>query len=247
MKNLITLLFLLVYLPLKAEDISLKITSGFDPQESVVIKKILEEGFKRAKAGLVYKALPNQRSLLNANSGISDGEAARIWDINKIYPNLIRVPVSTYSIDIAVMSRNKIHFDNVSDLKKYNIGVIRGMKIAEKMISGIKPKSYIQATNTKALVKMLSNNRIDIAVTNRMALLSTLGETKGKKFFINEKPLLRLPLYMHLNKKHHKFIPQFEAAFQSMHDDGTYKKIMKSFIDNMIDKTEDSVEVIADD
>ncbi|MFT5660118.1 MAG: polar amino acid transport system substrate-binding protein [Sulfurimonas sp.] len=233
-KNLFLLLFLF-FLPIHVAALSLKISSGFDAPETYLIESVLREGFKRANIDLVFQTLPNQRSLLNANKGISDGEASRIWKINEYYPNLIRVPVSTHSIDLVVLSKEKIDVKDFSQLKKYNVGVVRGMKIAEKLVQESKPRSYIAATNNLTLIKMLENNRIDVIVSSKIGLLVSLKESKSKDLYMIERPLLSLPLYMHLHKKHQELIPRFEKAFKSMIEDGTYQRARNSFIGSFND------------
>lgn len=246
MKKIILILFLSLSL-LHADNQTLRITSGFDYPETNLIHSVLKEGFKRAKIGLEYHTLPNQRSLINANRGIYDGEAARIWEINELYPNLVRIPVSIHAIDLVVLSRKKIFITKASDLKNYHVGVIRGMKIAEKMAKDAKPLSITTATNHITLVKMLSNDRLDLILTNKIGLLTDLSKSIEKGFYLVEKPILSRPLYMHLHKKHKNLIPKLEKAFESMIEDGTYQKIQDSFLSDIENKIKDTLKVIKDD
>ena len=180
-----------------------------------------------------YQTLPNQRSLINANRGIFDGEAARIWEINESYPNLIRVPVSIHSLDLLILSRHKIVIKKMSDLKNYHIGVIRGMKISEKLAKDIEPLSITAATSHLSLFKMLKNNRLDIIISNKIGLFTNISAIKNKGFHLVKKPLISRPLYVHLHQKHKALVPKFEKVFKSMRDDGTYQRIRESFLDSI--------------
>lgn len=233
MKKYLLALTVLLFSYAKAADLSLKITSGFDVPEVRLVEKVLQEGFKRADVELVFEALPNQRSLLNANKGISDGEGARIEKIKSFYPNLVHIPVSTHSLELVALSRKKIDLKDFGGLEKYNVGVVRGMKIAEKKVQAVKPRSYTAAINNEKLIRMLQNNRIDIIVTNKIALLTNLKELNITNLYMQEKPLLELPLYMQLHKKHQALIPKFTKAFKSMIEDGTYERIRKEFMQNI--------------
>ena len=53
---------------------------------------VVAEVFKRQ--GLNYKLvkLPAERGLRNVNQGIDDGDLTRIKGLERIYPNLVRVP-----------------------------------------------------------------------------------------------------------------------------------------------------------
>ena len=87
---------------------TLSITSGFDEPESTLIENMMKEVSKLAKINILYDNLPNKRSLVNANTGVTDGEASRVWEINDYYPNLIRVPSQNHIIDLVVLSKKKI-------------------------------------------------------------------------------------------------------------------------------------------
>ena len=80
---LIFLLFLSLQLTAQANPKTLKTNTGFQVPEADVIQSLSAEIMHRNDINLVFQVLPNQRSLLNANSGIDDGEAARIFEINQ--------------------------------------------------------------------------------------------------------------------------------------------------------------------
>ena len=115
------------------------------------------------------------------------------------------------------------------------------MKIAEQMAEDVNPLSPTKTTDHLTLIKMLSTHRLDVIVTSKIALLTGLSETKEKGFFMNSKPLLSRPLYMHLHKKHQALVPQFEKAFNSMIEDGTYKKIRDNFLQDLEKNISDSI------
>lgn len=239
-------LFLLLALYLQAQNIVLSVNSGFPHPETNLVESIVKEGFKRAKIEMKYQTLPPERSLINVNTAIDDVEAGRIWDINKIYPNLVRVPVAIHSIDIVLLSKKDLHIKNLSDLKPYNVGLIRGVKIAESIAQTAEPLSITSATSYEMLIKMLKNSRIDVIITSKIALLTMLSEIDEKGLFMTSKPLASLPLYTHLHKKHEALIPQLEEAYNSMVTDGTIKKEHDIFLQDLEKKIRASVTIIGE-
>jgi len=226
---------------LTAEDLpTLTISCGFNPPETVLIENVMKEVSKRAKVNIHYEVFPNKRSLVNANTGITDGDATRVWEINDYYPNLIRVPVPSHSIDLVVLSKKKIYVKDPSELSQYNVGVVRGMKIAVLLAEKNKPLSLLKATEHETLIKMLLADRLDLVITNEIALFSSLDKIRGHKLYMNNKPLMSRPLYMQLHKKNRAYIPPLQTALESMHKDGTYKRIRDDFFrlyENEIDTT----------
>ncbi len=223
----------------------LTITSGFVAPESDLIENIMKEVSKRSNINIQYESLPNKRSLVNANSGITDGETSRIWEINDYYPNLVRVPVQSHNIELVVLTKKKIHLEGPQDLSKYNVGAIHGMKIAVIIAEKNNPISFVKATDHETLIRMLVSDRLDVVITNKIGLLSSLDKLKGQDLYLHAKPLMTRPLYMQLHKKNISYIPQLQSALESMHKDGTYQKIQDDFFKPYEDKISKSLKILA--
>lgn len=243
MKAIYICLFLVVTV-FSAQKEKLVLSSGFGKPEVFVIKAIMEEVSVRAGFELEFQILPNKRSLINANQGANDGEAARIWEINKSYPNLNRVPVESYSLDVVILSRKNIEIRKISDLKKYHIGVKRGMKIGEVIINKSGAKNVVRSTNHQTLMQMLSDGRLDVIVANKVGLFTNLKGLKKSTFFMNKKPIVSRPLYIQLHTHALSKKLALENALKSMHKDGTYDKIRNSFAKSIEDDSLSSIEVI---
>lgn len=226
-KYLLSLFFSLTLLPLHAE--KLRINIGWPYPQASLVKDIIETVFKEAKIDIETQVLPNKRSLMNANEGIDDGDATRIWHINKFYPNLLRVPVQIYKLDIVAISNKKIIIRNLDDLKPYNIGVVRGMKIVEVKADALKPKSLIKINTHESLIKMLKKGRIDIVLSDKRSLLQEIKKENIKGLYLLEKPLMVLPMFIHLYKKHKGLIPKLTKAATKLQEQNILTKIDEAF------------------
>jgi len=236
---------------LKAKTKELSVNSGFPIPETFLVESIVAEGFKRAGIEMKYHTLPPERSLRNVDLGIDDVEAGRIEGLSKTYPNLVRVRVPIHSIDIVFLSRDNAHpkgqhIKTIADIKPYNVGLIRGVKIAERIAQKANPKSITKATSYAMLIKMLVNGRIDVIITSKIALLTMLGQTKERGLHMTSKPIVSLLLYTHLNKKHSSLIPKLEHSYNSMLKDGTIKKLHYDFLHDLERKIGVTVEIVDD-
>lgn len=238
------LFLLLAFTLLQAKEQTLTISTGFNVLEAKLLKNILKEVSKRAGFKLDFQILPNKRSLINANSGINDGEAARIEKISNMYPNLLKVDVSMHSIDIVVITKKKLLIKKISDLKKYQIGIIRGLKITEEIAAGLDTNKVIKATDYKSLVRMLTLGRIDAIIVNKLGAYTDLKEFKNETFYLWSKPIISPKLYTHLNKKNKSLIPKFEKAYRSMIKDGTLERMHQEFDKEVVKELLHSVRVI---
>lgn len=243
MKKLLLILSLLFSL-LYSKDIELKISCGFSGAEAELIRLVLSEGFKRADIKLLFEINPNQISLLKASQGVVDGEATRVKEMNKIFPSLFRVPVSTHYIQLVAVSKKEIFLKTPSDLKDYRVGVIQGMKIAEKLAKNLSQRPISAVVNDNALMKLLHQDQIDVMITNKIALLTNHTNLVDNKIYVRDEPIISRPLYMHLHKKHKALIPRFEKAFKSMIEDGTYNSIHRNFTSQLEENLKTSLKLI---
>ena len=222
----------------------LTINCGFQQPEAGLVTEVLETIFKEAKIGLKVQILPNKRSLMNANNGVDDGDATRIWDINKYYPNLLRVPLQTHHIDIVALSNKKIIIEKFEDLKNYHVGIVRGMKITEVKVGAVKPRSITSINDYDQLLRMLSSHRIDVIISDKTSLLNNIKKTGIKDLYLVKKPLLTLPLYIHLHKKNSTYIPKLVAAISDLKKRGVLSKIQDAFFDKLEKEVSNLVTVI---
>ncbi len=210
-KLFLSLLLILTYTQ-AATTKQLTIGIGWKQPEADLVQKNLELIFANTDIELKTQILPNKRSIFNANSGIIDGDATRIWHINKFYPNLVRIPVETHKLYLNAISTELFDITKFSDLKGLRVGVIRGMKIAEVKAKEAQPKEIVHGTNYTNLFKMLLAKRLDVIVADASSILIKSHQTTQGSLYFYEKPLLELPLYVHLNKKHQGLIPMLEQS-----------------------------------
>ena len=132
-------------------------------EKSGMYDLILKEAFARLGREIDIIQLPAERSLTNANQGITDGDFVRISGLEKIYPNLVRVPEKIVDFDFIAFSRHiNIKTTGWETLIPYDIAIVRGWKILEKNIVGT--QSLVRAKNQQILFTLLDKDRTDIVV-----------------------------------------------------------------------------------
>lgn len=211
----------------------LMINSGFKQPEATLIMNVVKAVFKKANIPLQMQILPTKRSLINASLGIDDGDATRIWDLHKFFPTLYKVPIQTYQNDVVAITTKRLPLNKFEDLKPYNVGIVRGMKIVEVEMDALKAKSNIKVTSHEKLLQMLVSHRIDVAFADRASLLQEIKKHQIKNLYLYKKPLMILPLYIHLYKTHKHLIPKLTKAAKSLQSKGILKKIKKDFDANL--------------
>ncbi len=109
------------------------------------------------------KYFPPEKALIKANRGETDGDAVRIGGISSLYPNLLQVPVVALKTNfVAFTKKTEIELTAWQDLESFNVGIIKGHKISEKMAT--RTRSLTKADDLESLFKLLKNDTVDIAV-----------------------------------------------------------------------------------
>jgi len=209
---------------------SLVITTSVGPPESDesgtgIYDLLLQEAFSRINQRIEVVHLPSERALMNADSGLTDGEFPRISGLEKLYPNLIRVPerLTDYEF-VAFGKHHKQTMYSWDALQPYDVAIVRGWKILEKNI--VKYHSLIRAKNHKLLFDLLLNDRVDIVVYSRITGNAYIRSQGLEDVVVAlEPPLAIRKMYLYLNKKHERLIEPLSNALRKMRKDGTYSEI----------------------
>ena len=183
--------------------------------------------FERLGRHVRIQQIAAERGLMNANSGIDDGEVARVAGLDALYPNLVRVPEPVLRYQMMVFSRGT-HFtvDGAASLRPYDVGIIIGWKILERTITGT--HTLVKLEDGRQLFAMLDKGRIDVAVIERRQGLQLIRSMGLRGIEIEQPPLLEGDWFMYLNKKHADLVPLVAAELRKMKQDGSYQRIFDS-------------------
>ena len=98
-----------------------------------VVDRIVVELFRRVGQSACISQLPCERSLLNANSGVSDGDILRVPSvIDERYPNLLVVPELLYPLPMnGFTNRQDVQPHGLAELAPLKVGFVLGWKILE--------------------------------------------------------------------------------------------------------------------
>lgn len=185
---------------------------------------VLKEAFNRAGHEIEIIQLPAERSLTNANEGITDGDFVRISGLESIYPNLVQVPEKITDFEFVAFTKHiDIPIKGWESLQPYHVAIVRGWKILEKNIAP--SPSLIRVKNQYLLFSLLANDRTDIVVYSRFEGYDLINQHKIQGITALEPPLAVREMYLYLNKKHSSLIPLIETNLKEMKRDGTFDKI----------------------
>jgi len=186
---------------------------------------ILQEAFRRINQLIDIDHLPAERALMNADSGLTDGEFPRISGLEKLYPNLIMVPERLTDYEFVAFSKhNGKKMYSWDALKPYDVAIVRGWKILEENI--VKYRSLVRVKNHKLLFNLLVNDRADIVIYSRISGEAYIHSQGLAGLVVTlEPPLDVREMHLYLNKKHEQLVEPLSQALREMRKDGTYTEI----------------------
>ena len=202
---------------------------------------ILNEAFRRAGVDIEIVRLPAERSLANADQGITDGDFVRIAGLEKVYPNLVRVKEKIDDFEFVAFSRHvDIATTSWASLKPYSIAIVRGWKILEKNI--FSEQSLVRTKNQRLLFTLLKKDRTDIVIYSRFEGYALLDRLGMQNVHVLEPPLTVREMFLYLNKKHAALAPALENNLREMKRDGFFAEIRLRTLAPYIGVSDDSEE-----
>ena len=229
---------LVVFSKLHAQELHL-VTAAMPPiapsaDKPGYMELIAREAFNRVGVKVTISSLPGERALLNANTGIDDGDLLRIPGLEKFYPNLIRVPEKVMDFEFVAFTKNPdIKVKTIAGLEPYTVAYVTGWKFYENRIK--KAKNITQAPNLAALFQLLQKGRADIVLAERWQGLWA-AKQEGIKVKHLHPPLKVSNMYMYLHKRHAALVPKVAEALANMKQDGSFQKIVASTLLALDDK-----------
>ncbi len=199
------------------------------PQLTGFLDQVVKEALARNGYTLKTTQLPAERALKNVNAGIEDGEMLRIKGMEKLYPNLIRVPEKVIDVEFVAFGLHNINLNNGwFSLTPYSISFINGWKIYEKNVP--KQAEITKVRTVKQLFFMLLKKRADIILYERWGGLLYLKNKHLNTIKMELPPLAKKEMFIYLHKKHKLLVPKLAATLRQMKLDGSYQHIFNKIL-----------------
>lgn len=178
--------------------------------------------YKQIGVEVEFTLLPSERALSSVNAGNFAAEVGRIRDTSGKYPNLEYSTESLLDVHLVAMIKkgSKITLLAPEDLRKYRVGYVIGMSVAESYNSQHELKAFSVATHDQ-LAQMLESNRLDVALMGTAFITSPVYQV-GEEIQV----LSTASVYHMFNKQFAHLAPQFDKVLRAMKMDGRYEKLL---------------------
>lgn len=228
----LVLAFLSGTAPVEAEEIRIATQS----QSNVGIEistRIMAEAYRRLGHTMVLVSFPLERSLLEANRGLVDGELYRQAGMTALYPNLRQVPVVLTSGDMVVfIKERRFAVNGWQSLVSHRIGYLRGQKSVElNLVPGGDAQGF--STLEQAFL-VLNAGRIDAVVTTILAGLVVLRTEGLTDITFLSPPLQEVPVYHYLNVKRESLVAPLTRVLNQMEAEGFLAQVRQEVLVDLL-------------
>lgn len=191
-----------------------------------IIDRVAIEAFRRVGVSACIEQLPCERSLLNADAGVTDGDILRIPGVVAgKYANLIVVPEVLYALPMSgFASRPDIQAKGLDGLAKLRVGYVLGWKILEEQV---RAADILRVRGTGELFPLLSEGKADVVIYERLTGLQLVKELGLKGIRVLDPPLLVTPQYLVLNRRHQHLVEPLAVAIRAIKADGSYAAVFR--------------------
>lgn len=229
------LFFAALFLPLasqmQAQEVNL--ARNEKATEQAIASLLIADIYKRAGLTARIQPLPGARANAMALAGEKDGEVARIQGYATRNATLIKVEPAYYYLTTTAFAKadKGISITSKEDLKKYKVGIVRGIAHAEAATEGI---SGLQVVGDyDQMYQMLDAGRIDVAIdagVNGPYFLKKLGFSGIKAVG----DLARLDLFHILSAGKKDLSPKIGTAIKMLKDSGELAKLAQRYEEEFI-------------
>jgi len=196
---------------------------AFSEDQSIAIERVLYTALKRSGYQMISKAT----GIRTAAADVNYGDAAILpvqtdgWE--KMYPNLIKVPVAIDHVEYSVYARldESYQFSRWENLAGLSVGYQWQNEHITNNIGRIRTGKLVRVNDFDELWASLISGETDVVVLPRLTHFEHRYPNGVKRAGVAE----RLPVYSYVNNRYDYLVPLLEKAYKEIIEDGTLELI----------------------
>jgi len=186
-----------------------------------ILDRLVVEAFRRVGVAACIEPSTCERSLRNADAGVTDGDILRIpTAIASSFPKLVAVPEVLYALPMSgFTARPDLRVERMDELASLRVGYILGWRILEERVHAA---TVLRVRGMDELFPLLLEKKADLVIYERLTGLhhiETLGLADIRAL---DPPLLVTPQHLILNPRLRHLAQPLATALRAIKADGSY-------------------------
>jgi polar amino acid transport system substrate-binding protein len=180
------------------------------------VAKLVGQAYQNIGVRMQLEALPLERTRLELSRGRwLDANLAAAATFAAVAPELIRIDVPVYQLELAVFSRADRGLSaDVSQLKGQQVAYLHGMHLIEVMLHKQGVLRLQPVTTLSQILQGLDKGRYDAAVLPRREAEAMIKQLKLSQVVWHPPILTTIPLYHYLHRKHQRLLEPLTAQLR---------------------------------
>jgi len=225
----ITFIFLCipcVQLPVRADTELPAVIVALSDDQSIIIERVLYEGLKRSGYQMIAKTTGMRTAIADVNFGDAAILPVQTDGWERIYPNLVKIPVVIDNVEFSTYTRSdsSFQFSEWQDMAGLRLGYRWQNEYIVNNIRQANAGGLVTVNEIDELWELLQNGEADAVILPHMSHFEHRMPPGVRRAGIIE----RQPVYTYINNKFHHLALLLENAYTEMIADGTMDLIFKN-------------------
>ena len=195
------------------------VIAAMSDDHSIIIERVLYTALRRSG----YQMVSHVSGMRTAVADVNYGDAVILptqtdgWD--RMYPNLIKVPVALDKVEYTAYARseNLSQFSRWEDMAGLRLGYRWQNEYVANNVRRAGASSLVTVNDYTQLWALLLNNEVDVIILPRMSHFEHRFPYGIRRAGIVEQQ----PVYTYVNSRHDTLAPLLENSYMEMFSDGT--------------------------
>lgn len=198
-----------------------------------ILFDLSELAFKSVGYSIEKKILPSTRTQEYLFKGEVDALNQFWYSDERAKTMLFSKPYLFNSVHFFKRKGSAINYNNLRDIKGYKIGIVREYYYGEEFIKA--KKEYLttyETGTTEQLLRMLDNNRLKLALSDKIVAQETMKKFGLTGIEMLEKPLFKAGLHLVVDKKNphgQEIVEAFNKGLENIKKNGEYERVLRSY------------------
>ncbi|TXH95957.1 MAG: transporter substrate-binding domain-containing protein [Rheinheimera sp.] len=186
------------------------------PQHPLVLK--VQQAYQNIGLQMQLETMPLERLRLEAARGLLlDGNLAAAASLQQVIPQLIRIPVQLYQLELTAFVRDpQLKPAQWADLQPLRVTYTAGMLSVEARLKQHQVKALTAALSLEQALQYVAKGRADVAVLPKAEAEYVLRQLPGQQLRAVLPALELLPMYHYIHQKHQALVGPLTTQLQQI-------------------------------
>lgn len=179
--------------------------------------QLVQHAYQNLGIATQMEAMPLERIRRELTQGRLDAHLAAAATLADVMPDLIRLDVPVYQLELAIFARvDRAQFASVALMKQQQVAYLQGMHMVEVLLKKQGVRQLNAVMSLSQVLLGLQKGRYDSAILPRREAETVLKQLKLTQVVLYPPILKTIPLYHYLHRRHQLLVQPLTAELRRL-------------------------------